>query len=76
MPTYTVTGIIQVCLHSRWMEGGIRVEVEAENRDAAITAALAMHKAAAERRDKHATVRWHTPELVRTERVTALEWQA
>ena len=66
---WSVTGIVQVCLHSRWMEGGIMVKVEAANREAAMSAALAMHQKAAEERDRHATVRWHTPELVR---VTAL----
>lgn len=76
MHTYRVTGIILVCLRSRWTAGGIRVEIKAANREAAMKAALATHKEAAEQQDPEATVIWHTSEPVQVERLAALEWQA
>lgn len=76
MERWIITGIIQVCIRSRWAEGGIRVEVRGMDRESAIAAALELHQRAAERQDPQALVRWHTPEMVRAERVRGVnDWQ-
>ena len=67
MHTYIVTGIIQCCIHSRWTEGGIRIDVRAESHGDAINRVLGQCRQAAEQHDAYATVRWHSTEMVRSE---------
>lgn len=69
MNTYRVTGIVQYCILGEWHERPVRTDIRAEDRTAAIAAALTLEQDAARRIDTYATARWHTPEWVGAQQI-------
>lgn len=66
-PTFLVTGIVQMHINGMWHETIAYETVQVERVEQARDAALARCEAYARTLDRHATVRWHTLELVRVE---------
>ncbi len=74
MHTYIVTGTLKITINGNTMTAVIHSEVEAANKDAAITAALAAQQTTALYQDRQATVVWAS--LPTAERAQALNWEA